>query len=283
MSPSVSVVIPAYNASATLAATLAAIAAQSDGADFEVIVADNGSTDDTRVVAELWSDRLPVRVVDASEKRGVAAARNIAAREALGDLLVFTDADDCVFPGWLAAWTTLDPIVEFASGPVFPFREEAAPSAPTSLARDLPSHMGFRRYAVGANFAVRASVLARSGGFDESMPPAEDIEMSWRLQLSGVSLVFVPEAALAKRERGGVRAIVRQYYRYGLADPVLYRRYRSAGVPKPRLVAMLKSYGSLIARLPVLHDDESRVRWARQVGRRAGRLVGSVRERVFYP
>ena len=72
-----SVVIPTYNAAATLDATLAALAAQEDVAPFEVVIADNGSVDDSAEVARRWADRLPLlRVVDASRARGVAAARN---------------------------------------------------------------------------------------------------------------------------------------------------------------------------------------------------------------
>ena len=100
----ISVVIPAFNAETTIADQLGAIARQSDGVALEVIVADNGSSDATRTVVETWSERLPVRLVDASARRGPAAARNIGASSARGDLLIFTDADDVVMPGWLQAW-----------------------------------------------------------------------------------------------------------------------------------------------------------------------------------
>jgi glycosyltransferase involved in cell wall biosynthesis len=283
-SPAVSIVIPAYNAEKTIGATLAAIAAQGSDTDFEVIVADNGSTDGTRGIVESWRHRLRVRVVDASARRRQAAARNIAAREACGDLLVFTDADDAIMPGWFDAWRRLDPAVEFASGPVVWFAEgQEPPSRVPSVASSLSTHMGFRPYALGTNFAVRRRVFEACGGFDESMPSAEDVELSWRLQTRGVELVFVPEAMLAKRDRGGVRATIAQYYAYGLRDPVLYRRYRAAGVPRPRAAPTLRSYLGLLVRLPLLLNRAQRVRWAHQVGRRVGRLVGSVRARTFYP
>ena len=57
--PLCSVVIPTYNAAATLDATLAALAAQEGVAPFEVVVADNGSVDDSAEVARRWADRLP--------------------------------------------------------------------------------------------------------------------------------------------------------------------------------------------------------------------------------
>jgi glycosyltransferase involved in cell wall biosynthesis len=279
-----SIVIPAYNAAGTIDVVLGRIAAQASVIDFEVIVADNGSTDCTCRRVEAWTDRLPIRIVDASARPRQAAARNIGAWEARGDLLVFTDSDDAVMPGWLDAWRALDPAVEFASGPVVVFDGgDDPPEHVSSAATRLPIHMGFLSYALGTNFAVRRTRFETIGGFDESMPPAEDVELSWRLQVEGVELAFVPEALVAKRERSSVRAIVRQYYAYGLRDPALYYRYRSAGVHRAPTGETLKSYAGLLVRLPLLYHRGQRVKWGRQIGRRAGRLVGSARTRAFYP
>jgi glycosyltransferase involved in cell wall biosynthesis len=279
----VSVIIPAYDAADTLDTTLDAIARQVHTDDVEVIVADNGSTDATRATAEAWCDRMPLRVVDASARRGQAAAMNLAAEDARGGLLVFTDADDVPLTGWLDAWLALDDSVAHASGPVVWFAyDDSPPTAPVDAPRDAPVHMGFKPYALGTQFAVRRAWFDRAGGFDEGVPPAQDIDLSWRLQLAGAELVFVTDAVLAKRERGGVRSIVQQYYRYGLCDPLLSRRFRADGVPPTSAGAVLKSYAGLVLRLPLLGDAVQRVRWARQVGRRWGRLVGSFRHRCLY-
>jgi glycosyltransferase involved in cell wall biosynthesis len=280
----VSVIIPAYNAESTLDETLAALAQQTPPDDVEIVVADNGSTDGTRMLAERWSERLPLRVVDAGARRGQAAAMNIAARTARGTLLVFTDADDVALPGWLDAWRALDDEVAHATGPVvwFAHDDEPPPVAdqPPVVA---PTHMGFLGYALGTQFAVRHDWFARCGGFDEDVPPAQDIDLSWRLQLAGAHLEFVSSAVLAKRERRGTKDVIAQYYRYGLCDPLLYRRFRDAGVPPARGGAVLKSYAGLVARLPfVFFDTTQRVRWARQTGRRLGRVVGSYRHRTLY-
>ena len=64
-------------------------------ADWEVVVADNGSDDGTRACVQRWSERHPrIHLVDASARRGAAAARNIGVRSARGRLLAFCDADD---------------------------------------------------------------------------------------------------------------------------------------------------------------------------------------------
>ena len=73
------------------------------------MVADNGSEDDTRSCVERWSERdTRIHLVDASARRGAAAARNMGVRSARGSLLAFCDADDVVRPGWLASmWEAL--------------------------------------------------------------------------------------------------------------------------------------------------------------------------------
>ena len=85
---SLSVVIPVYNAQKTLGKTLAAVRA-SDYPDFEVLVVDDCSTDDSGKIAE----RFPVRLIRQPRNSGVASARNRGAEEARGEILVFIDSD----------------------------------------------------------------------------------------------------------------------------------------------------------------------------------------------
>jgi glycosyltransferase involved in cell wall biosynthesis len=84
-------VIPAFNAEATIGATLASVFAQRYGGEIEVIVVNDGSTDGTRAVIEKFGDRI--RAID-QENRGIAAARNTGIRAAAGEYLAFLDADD---------------------------------------------------------------------------------------------------------------------------------------------------------------------------------------------
>ncbi|GMU80021.1 MAG: hypothetical protein AMXMBFR46_28090 [Acidimicrobiia bacterium] len=280
----ISVVIPARNEASAIGSQLAALAAQVCGDDSEVIVADNGSTDATAEIAHQWRDRLPVRVVDASARRGPAAARNIAASAARGELLVFVDADDVVMPGFMDAWRALPESVVFASGPVVFFPVGTAPPRSSERAATQPPvQLGFLPYALGAVFAVRRDWFERAGGFDESYRTAEDVELSWRLQGLGAELTFVPGAAVAKREAPSTGATLRQYFRYGLRDPYLYRDFRDAGVPRPTVWPTVRSYAGIVARLPLLWHRAQRRRWAHQAARRVGRLVGSARAQAWYP
>src|SRR5258705_4647021 len=96
----ISFIIPAYNEALLLAATLDAVSASARavGEDYEIIVADDASTDDTALIAERHGARL-VRVAH----RQIAATRNSGARAAHGDLLIFVDADTIVNEGVVRA------------------------------------------------------------------------------------------------------------------------------------------------------------------------------------
>src|SRR6476661_4663287 len=101
---SISVIIPVHNGADTIAEQLAALASQTYAGDWEVILADNGSTDTTTKIAELWRSRLPrLSIIDASERAGSSFARNLGAGHAAGDFLAFCDADDIVVPDWLTS------------------------------------------------------------------------------------------------------------------------------------------------------------------------------------
>ena len=95
--PRVSVIIPTYNAAPFIARTLNSILEQ-DFSDLEVVVVDDGSTDDTTVIVDGFESR--VRLIR-QQNAGVAAARNRAIAEARGDLIAFLDHDDVWYPGKL--------------------------------------------------------------------------------------------------------------------------------------------------------------------------------------
>src|SRR4051795_2963793 len=99
----ISVLIPARNAEATIAAQIYSLRSQTYDGLWEAILVNNGSTDSTVKLALDAAGGLPLRVVDASERPGLSYARNVGVASARGDFVAFCDADDEVAPGWLAA------------------------------------------------------------------------------------------------------------------------------------------------------------------------------------
>jgi glycosyltransferase involved in cell wall biosynthesis len=277
-----SVVMAVRNEAAHLDEQLAALAAQEYEGAWEVVVADNGSTDDTRARAQAWTERLRLRIVDASARRGPGAARNDGVAAAAGDALAFCDGDDIVAPGWLAAHAHALDEADLVAGAIAFFderRELGLPPVPTRA----PTLLGWLPYAGGGNASVWRTAFEGVGGFPERNPCGEDVEFSWLVQLAGLTFAYQPAAVVHRRTRSGTRAQLRQAYRYGKCDVDLYARYRDRGATRAAPASLTRTYLGLVARLPGLGSPEIRGRWATQAGRRAGRIVASARARVLLP
>lgn len=277
----ISVVIPVRDGMPWLEEQLRALNAQECDEPWEVILADNGSTDGSQEFARAWSETHEnFRLVDASDRMGASSARNIAVDAAKGDLLAFCDADDVVLPGWLAACVAALAQAEIVAGYFDFWSLNGGPSrSPVPAAF---RQLGFLPAGLGANLAVRREVFEKVFGFNEEPLPGEDIDLCWRAQLQGFRFAAAPDAVVAKRERAEFGQVFRQAYSYGLCGPVLYRRYRLAGARR-NLRGAIKSWCWLVYALPNLRHPERRLEWARAAGMRSGRLKGSGEERVFFP
>jgi GT2 family glycosyltransferase len=286
----ISVVMPVHNAAGVVGEQLDALAGQAYSGAWELVVADNGSTDGSRAMVERWRDRIPgLRVIDASARRGAAAARNLGAGAAGGDGLAFCDADDVVAPGWLATLARALEGHDFVAGTCD--HEALNPGATAnwharSFETELPVTMGFLPYATSANMAVSRAAFLEAGGFDEGFArvraAGEDIDLSWRLQLGGHRLHFEPDALVYYRHRHHLREVWRQNLHYGMADVLLYKRYRAHGLRPRPLRQALRGFRGLLVRAPALVRPGSRGLWLRDAGHRLGRVRGSVHERVLF-
>jgi glycosyltransferase involved in cell wall biosynthesis len=273
--------MPTFNEARFVECQLNALASQDYSGDWYVIVADNGSGDGTIAIASAWENRLPLRVVDASIRRGCAAARNIGVDESDADAFLFCDGDDIVDPGWLSAHAASLESSDLSAGSLIYFRNHPKPIS--ALPKQPPTLLGWLPYAQGANLAVRRSTYELVGGFNEANASAEDVEFSWCAQLAGCSFAYTSSAIVHKRVRSHSRAIFKQYYRYGKSDVDLFRRFRAHGAARPPATGLVKTYAGLLARLPGVGSPDIRERWLHQAGRRCGRLVASVELRTFFP
>jgi len=291
-----SVIIPCLNAEATLGDQLDGLAGQSWGGgsgEWEVIVADNGSTDGSRALAESYRGRIPgLRVVDASDRQGQAHARNVGAAATtggVGDALLFVDADDQVAPGWLEAMGRALARHEFvacrydneALNPAWVRRTHLNPQKDGITRYDYPP---FLPHAGGGGLGVRRGIHEEVGGFDESMPALEDTDYCWRIQLAGHELAFVPDAVVRIRHRHELRSLFRQARSYGRNNVLIYRKYRPLGMPRLGWLPGLLRWAKLVLKTPLMIlTREGRARWLWQLGWRLGRLEGCWQHRVLAP
>jgi lipopolysaccharide/colanic/teichoic acid biosynthesis glycosyltransferase/glycosyltransferase involved in cell wall biosynthesis len=216
--PRASVVVPAYNAAATLPACLAALAHQTvSSTEFEVIVVDDGSTDDTAALARAAG----VQVIRQAHA-GPAAARNRGAAAASGDLVFFTDADCAPVPGWITELIGAfdDPLVAGAKGAYLTRQREVVPRFTQLEFLERYDRMAGAEtidFVDTYSAAYRRSVFLANNGFDTIFPTAsvEDQEFSFRLAEKGYRLVFVPTAQVYHRHNPTLHAYVRRKFLIG--------------------------------------------------------------------
>lgn len=210
------VIVPSLNGRELLPVSLDALASSELARDrWELIVVDDGSTDDTFDIAGRWADRV-FRVEDGP--RGPAYARNRGAELATGDVLVFVDADVVVHED------TLRRIVEAFEedpelGAIFGAYDDepAHPSFLSQYRNLLHRHVHVRGAGEAETFwagcgAIRTEAFRRVGGFDTKRfprPQIEDIELGYRLRDAGHRIEIRPEIQAKHLKRWSFRDMVR--------------------------------------------------------------------------
>jgi GT2 family glycosyltransferase len=225
MSPAVSVVVPTRNRAEYLDVALASLRAQENAPPHELIVVDDGSTDDTVAVAA----RHGVRVVAAEHPGGINAARNTGIRTTSAPVIAFVDDDVRAWPGWLAALAAgaeRHSEAEAFGGPIRARLEGPAPRGcgreqPPITSLDLGSEDAEAQMVWGSNLAVRRSAFDRLGPFDLEVTGHGD-EEDWLLALraAGGRIAYIADAGLDHRRSGDdarLRSLARAAYHRGRA------------------------------------------------------------------
>jgi glycosyltransferase involved in cell wall biosynthesis len=238
--PTVSVVIPAYNAERYIRETLDSVLAQTHR-DLEVVVVDDGSTDSTRGIVASYGG--PVRCIE-QENAGPSPARNRGIREARGELIAFVDSDDLWTEDKLAAQV---PLFDDGSrvGLVYGHAERMAPDGQTIPTPHPPKPTGrvfvdflFRNHCPTSAAVVRRECFERCGMFREDMVWAED----WHLWLR-----------------------IARHYEFAAVERVVVRhRVHAAGLTRRHEEAYVAARGVLKGALD--ESDGPELRTARRCG-----------------
>jgi len=255
---SVSIVTPCYNGARFIRDTLLSAVAQSRP-PLEVLVVDDGSTDDSAAIAE--SIGPPVRVMRQSNK-GESVARNRALAEAQGTHVLFLDADDLLEPDALAR---LSDAVQGRAGVVALMGCGWFTSDPaTPHQTQTFEHRTFFPDIIASNFAppncwlAPLDVIRRAGSFSESMKWFEDWDLWWRVGLEASGLVMVPY----------VGAKYRQHPQSQLATTKADDRARGHAVLMTRMATSLLRRPDLLAAHgePLFWSAWTAIRRAREAG-----------------
>lgn len=214
--PKLTIVMPAYNASGYLPRTITAISSQMQS-DWEFILSDDGSTDDTARVAEQYG----AQVIRSKESCGPAAARNLAVQHARGDVIVFVDADVELHPEAVSSLHDAlsgNPAIAAVFGSY-----DAQPADPhtVSVFRNLLHHYVHQTGAPEASTfwtgcsAIRKSVLEDVGPFRPvSITCIEDIDYGHRMRDLGYRIQLRPDIQGKHLKRWTLLSMIRTDFRH---------------------------------------------------------------------
>ena len=281
-----SVVVPVYNAEATLAAQLEALAQQTWAHPWELVIANNRSSDGSMEIVEHYRPRLSnLRLVDASARQGQPYALNTGAEQARGESLAFCDADDEIAPGWVAAMGEALLLHDFVA---CRFDTDKLNEVWVRAIHRNPQANGLQKYdppfllhAGGGGLGVKRYIHQEVGGFDEAFPLLHDTDFCFKVQLRGYRLEFVPDAVLHVRYRHSLKGIYRQASGYAEYNVRLYKRYRALGMPPVDWRSSLPIWRYLLKQAFRIRSKSEWASWLWQMGYRVGRLQGSLRHRVL--
>ncbi len=254
--PLVSVVIPVYNRARTLQACLTSLFAQTYPRErYEIIVVDDGSTDDTveqaRLSATAWNGTF--RLLQ-KPNEGPASARNVGIRASEADVIAFTDSDCIAAPDWLEHLVSAL-MASDASGVGGPLINRP----PQGWVEEYLHAAGFFRhrvrhgqveYLLTANAAFRRTALLAMHGFSEREGAwCEDADLSFRLIQSGYRLLLAEQGIVTHYGvPESIRDLMKNLYRYGYGNVVLSPNWKNGRTP---LIEFIR-HGGAVVLSPVL-------------------------------
>ena len=273
-----SIVVPVYNGASTVLHCLDALATQTwPASDYEVVVVNDGSTDDTLKTIGNWHDDNPdvQLLVISQQNAGPAAARNRGAAEASAPILLFTDADCVPEPDWLERMTAAFAQDDVA-GVKGAYLTDQTGRVPRFVQAEYEDRYDRMRGRSSIDFVdtysagYRRQLFLENGGFDPIFPTAsvEDQEFSFRLAGKGYRLVFAPDARVRHLHDETVCDYARRKYYIGYWKALVTKRYPQRIVSDSHTPQVLKAQIGAVATMAPLGllslaaVSVGRLRWA---------------------
>ncbi len=246
--PLISVIIPIHNAQEALGDCLDALERQTTPREkYEIIVVNDGPVD---ITVETIADHHGVTFLSQAQ-RGAAAARNLGAKQAQGDILLFTDADCAPESNWVGAM-----IAPFADQEIAGVCGVVSTRQTGLIPRFIQLEYDYRYRNIARHTRIdfvntgtagyRKHVFMDSGGFREDLLGAEDTELSFRLASQGHKMVFAPEAIVYHSHPESILEYARRKHHYSYWRMIVYRRHPRKAVADSRTPQTQKTQVGLL-------------------------------------
>lgn len=224
--PKISVLLCTYNGSRTIGDSLEWIS-RLDYPDYEVIVVNDGSTDNTAAIVSQYN----VRLIE-TENRGLSSARNTALAAAQGEIVAYIDDDAHPDPHWLkylAITYIKTDFVAVGGTNILPAKSElvaeCVDNAPGGATHVLLSDR-IAEHIPGCNMSFRKDILESVGGFDPQFVTAgDDVDVCWKMQKKGLKIGFNAAAVVLHHRRNKVKIYWKQQFGYGKAEAKLEKKW----------------------------------------------------------
>ena len=187
--PRFSIIVPAYNRANTISRTLDSLYAQTN-TDFEVIVVDDGSTDNTREIVSVYVQQKGLNYIY-QPNSGVSAARNCGALHAIGEYLLFLDSDDTVTSNWIKDYE--EKILEQGADLLYcgiKRIRNGVVIGQTDPANPFNNGVAYGNFIPGS-FCLKRELFESVGGYDPILFYSENTELSFRLKQKGPKETFI--------------------------------------------------------------------------------------------
>lgn len=224
-----SIVICVKNGGDLLEKQLNAVANQSTNYSYEIVIVNNGSTDNTDQVLKDWEHNpnvsVPVKIYSQPNLKGIPAVRNFAVQQTTGEVIAFCDADDEVSEGWLQSFVErIKGTMVLAGG-----RIESYDSKGNYLSSLFPRGLirtSYLPHVGNGNCAINRELFFEIGGYDEALPRYgfEDVDFSWRVQEAGFPIEYV-DGALIRFRASDSKTSLKKKFLLGKGRVLMARRY----------------------------------------------------------